>query len=204
VQHGPTLPRRAAIVIALALAAGCGGRQPRTGPSPTTLAAIEHAEDAEQARDHETARARYLDAIATAPDRASQVFARHELADTLLSWGEVDAGRVQLEAIVQLAPEDAPAWHDLGLVRHNLGDNPGAITALERARDLARDDPRPRISLAALRWKLGDLPAALVEYRALAELDLPERLRTRVEWAIECLAQPTAGPAGCPHVRPAP
>lgn len=206
-EHGPTVPCRLVAVIAViafALIAGCGGAQ-RPQPSAATIAAIEHAEAAERARDHEVARRRYYAAIDTAPDVASEVFARHQFAETLLSWGEIDAGEGQLARIVARAPDDAAAWHDLGLVRHNRGDDAGAITALERARDLARRDPRPRISLAVLYWKLGRLPSALVEYKALAELSLPERLRRRVEWAIACLEpghQPE--PKGCPHVKLAP
>jgi Flp pilus assembly protein TadD len=206
-QHARTLPWRGAVVIAIALLlASCGAasrRQP-TRPSQATVAAIESAEEAEKRRDHEVARQRYTAAIAAAPDLPSERFARHEFAETLLSWGEIDGGREQLERVVAIAPDDAAAWHDLGLVRHHLADNAGAIDALLRARDLRAKDPRPRISLAVLYWKLGRLDHALAEYVALAKLELPDRLATKVQWAIGCLSAPGAPPAGCPKVTPAP
>jgi tetratricopeptide (TPR) repeat protein len=186
VEHAPTRPRPGSAVIALIVVAACGSAQ-RPGPSRSTLSTIEQAEAAALRRDHETARRLYLDAIAAAPDAPSQVYARHELAETLHTWGEYDGMATQLEAIVALAADDAAAWHDLGLVRHHLGDDAGARAALIRARDLARNDPRPRKSLAVLYWKLGDLPRALAEYRELQALDLPEREARAVEWAIRCL-----------------
>jgi len=76
------------------------------------------------------------------------------------------------------------------LLRHKLGDTAGAIVALEHARSLAPRDFRPRVALAALRWKTGDRPGAVTEYRGLLELDLPERLRGKVQWALGELAKP--------------
>jgi Flp pilus assembly protein TadD len=170
--------------------AGCASS---AKPSQSTLSAVEKAEAAELRRDHDTARALYLDAIAKAPDKASERYARHEMTETLLSWGELDAGAEQLEAIVAIAPDDAAAWHDLGIVRHHQDDNPGAIEALSRSRDLKPNDPRPRIALAALLWKTGDQPGALREYTELHRLELPERVREKVEWAIRQLT-PSAAP----------
>ena len=165
---------------------GCAARA--AGPSKTTVTTVERAEAAELRRDHATARKLYGDAIATAPDAPSQAYARRELADTLLHWGEIEAGAAELERVVALAPGDAGAWHDLGVVRHHLNDDAGAISALSRARDLAPKDQRPRIALAALYWKLGDRPRALAEYQALARLDLPPRLKEKVLWAIRTLS----------------
>ena len=183
----------AGVLIAAGLAA-CGAAQRPAKPSQVTVAAIERAEAAERTRDHETARALYLDAIARAPDPTSERFARHELVDTLLHWGEYDAGARQLEAIVALAPDDAAAWNDLGLVRHNLGDHRGAVEALIHARDLAPRDHRPRVALAVLYWKLGEKSLALGEYLELRKLELPDRLATAVEWAIRELQAPSPSP----------
>jgi Flp pilus assembly protein TadD len=133
----------------------------------------------------------YEKAIALAgDDRASAAFARHEFAETLGSWGEIDEAVTQLEAAVAAVEGDAAAWHDLGILRHKQGNVPGAIVALEKARDLAPTDIRPRIALGAIRWKSGDKAGASAEYKALLELDLPERVRSKVKWAIEQLAKP--------------
>lgn len=195
--------RGAAIALSWAVAA-CGGAAPR-GPSDAVRAEIAAAETAERARQHHAARAHYERAIASARDPNSAAFARREFAETLMSWGEYPEAIAQLERAVAArsasTPESTPeskidtqlaaaAWHDLGLLRHNRGDVPGAIAALSRARALAARDPRPRIALAALLWKSGDRAGAAAEYRALLELDLPARVRTKVEWALGELAKP--------------
>ena len=81
-------------------------------------------------------------------------------------------------------------WHDLGILRHHAGDDPGAIAALSRAEQLAPRDTRPRKALAALYWKRGDKANAAQQYRALLQLDIPDGLRSKVEWALAELAKP--------------
>lgn len=160
------------------------------GPSAATLAAIERAEAHERDRRHDLARAEYEGAIAAAPDAASEVHARLELAGVLAFWGEIAAAAAQLEAAIALDPRRARAWHDLGVLRHHLGDAAGARAALTRAVELAPRDPRPRLALAALLWDGGDRAAARAQYEALLELDLPPRVRDKVEWAVRELAGP--------------
>lgn len=189
-QHPRTVPRAPAVVIAIALAA-CAGRQK---PSQSTVDLVDRADAAELKRDHATARRLYEDAIAKAPNPASERFARHEFADTLASWGEVDGVAAQLEAIVAIEPRDAAAWHDLGIVRHNLGDDAGAMTALLRSQELAPHDPRPRLALAQMYWIAGDKASALAEYIELRKMDLPDRLAAKVDAAIKYLS--TGDPSG--------
>jgi Flp pilus assembly protein TadD len=190
VEHGGGSLARIAAAGLLAIWLGCGGRgaapSPR-GPSEETRAAVARAEEHERARRHDLARAEYERAIAAAPDPASEAFARLELASMLAFWGEVGPAITELEAVVALSPLHARAWHDLGVLRHNQGDDPGATTALERAVALAPKDPRPRIALAALLWQRGDKPGARAQYEALLELDLPDNVRAKVEWALEQL-----------------
>ena len=76
-------------------------------------------------------------AIPEPRDADSAAHARHEYAETLVSWGEPRAARAQLERAVAARPGDPGAWHDLGLVRHATGDDAGAIEALARAEQLA-------------------------------------------------------------------
>jgi Flp pilus assembly protein TadD len=148
------------------------------------VSAIEQAEAAERRRDHATALALYRDAIAKAADPESERFARRELADSLIAWGELAPAAVELDKITALAPRDPAAWHDLGMVRHKLGDDTGAAAAFRGAIGAAPDDARPRIALAAMLWKTGDRAGALAEYRGLLRLQLPDRVRAKVEWAI--------------------
>jgi eukaryotic-like serine/threonine-protein kinase len=179
----------AAIAVSAALA-GCGGRAPApSGPSAQVRAEVEQAETAEQARRHDEARTHYERAVAAARDPDSVAFARREYAETLITWGEYPEAIAQLEGAVAVRPS-ASAWHDLGLLRNNRGDVPGALAALEQARALAPRDARPRVALAALRWRSGDRAGAAAEYRALLELPLPERLRAKVQWALGELAKP--------------
>lgn len=171
--------------------AACGHTPPvARGPDSAVRAEVARAETAERGRRHDLAREHHERAIALAVTPDDVVYARHEYAETLVSWGEAPEARSQLELAVAAQPGDPGAWHDLGLLRHNAGDDPGAIAALARAEQLAPDDVRPRIALAALYWRLGDRASAAREYRAMLALDLPERLRTHVEWALAELAKP--------------
>lgn len=175
---------------ALALVACAHAPAPPRGPSPGVRTEVQAAETAEKARQHDVARGHYQRAIAAAHDPDSVAFARHEYAETLVSWGEAPEAKAQLEAAVAAKPGDAGAWHDLGLLRHHAGDDAGAIAALTRAAQLAPDDIRPHKTLAALYWSRGDRAGATREYRALLALDLPDRLRAKVEWALAELAKP--------------
>ena len=160
------------------------------GPAAAVRAEVEQAETAEKARQHDVARTHYQRAIAVARDPASIAFARHEYAETLVTWGEADSARAQLESAVLANPGEASVWHDLGILRHAAGDDPGAIQALARAEQLVPDDTRPRTALAALYWRRGDKANAAREYRGLLALDLPDRLRDKVLWALAELAKP--------------
>jgi len=164
-------------------------------PTTITRDRIAAAEGALRRRDYPAALAAYQQAVddaAARDDRAGEVYARRERASALIMMDDLDGAAADLERVVALRPDDAPAWHDLGIVRHGRGDLDGAAAALRRARALRPHDPRPRIALAALLWKRGDRDGAAREYRALLDLDLPTRLRSRVEWALAQLAP--AGP----------
>jgi Tfp pilus assembly protein PilF len=196
---------RRAVLCALA---ACAAPHHPAEPHPDVRAEVRAAEDAERARRHDLARARYEHAIADAKDPESEGYARGRFGETLLTWGEDREGTAQLEASVAAYPDDPAPWHDLGLVREQAGDLQGAVDAFQHAEKLAPTDWRPRTSLAELRWNLAtrcfkaapphDRCAALVEatraeYRALLELGLPDRLRTKVQWALEQLDRPYAG-----------
>lgn len=179
-------------VLSLVLA-GCGARSASPPPvAPQIRAEVELAERAELARDHAAARRHYEAAVrraVAAGEQESVRFARREFTDTLISWGELAEAGAQLEQLVALVPDDAAAWHDLGMVRHGSGDDRGALAAMGRAKALLPDDPRPRIALAALLWKRGARGEARAEYQALLGLELPDRVRDKVRWALEQLSR---------------
>ncbi len=175
-------------MIVFTLLIGCGG-QAAHGPSASTRRSIAHAETLESERRHDEALAAYEQAIRDAPDRPSELYARLELASQLAFWHDLGGAIAQLEAVVALDDKLARAWHDLGVLRHAQHDDAGARTALERAVALAPDDARPRIALAALLWDTGDLAAARAQYEALLELELPDNVRDKVEWAIAQLSE---------------
>lgn len=182
--------RASILVAAVALIAGCAHRPPPRGPAAAVRSEITAAETAERARRHDLARTHYQRAIAEAHDPDSIAYARHEYAETLVTWGEAPEARAQLEIAAIASPADASVWHDLGMLRHNAGDDPAAIQALARAEQLAPKDARPRKALAALYWKRGDKASAALEYRRMLELDLPDAVRAKVEWALVELAKP--------------
>lgn len=186
------MPRkaRARLVPIWVLAACTHGGPPPRGPTVLVRTEIAEAETAEKARHHDVARTHYQRAIEAARDPESIAFARHEYAETLVTWGEAPEARAQLEIAATANPADASVWHDLGLLRHSAGDDPGAILALARAGQLVPHDTRPRTALAALYWKRGDKANATREYRGLLALELPDRVRAKVEWAIAELAKP--------------
>lgn len=155
--------------------------------APPTASLIEQAEDAERARRYDRARDLYARAVAEAPDDGSRAHAAVTFGRALIFWGEYADAEAELSRAVQLDPALAGAWHDLGMVRHELGNLDGAEDALSAAVDASPRDPRSRIALAALLWKRGNDRAALVQYEALAELELPERVRDKVLWAIDTL-----------------
>jgi tetratricopeptide (TPR) repeat protein len=151
-----------------------------------------------------------------AKDGVSAGFARREYAETLISWGELELAHGQLDQAVAANPQDPIAWQMLGLLRASdaVHDIPGAFAALERSKQLAPRAWIPRRDLAALHFKLGagrdadpdpaiaaqHRAAALAEYRGMLELQLPDRLREKVKWAINVLSsyQPPQAPAPAP------
>jgi tetratricopeptide (TPR) repeat protein len=193
---------------------GCAKNQTVTGPSNAVKLEIERAERAEENRDHQVARKHYETAIDLAKDPISAGFARREFAETLISWGEIESAHRQLDKSVATNPNDPIAWQMLGLLRANdtVKDLPGAFAALEKAKQLAPRAWIPRRDLAALHFKLGagrdadpdpataakHRAAALAEYKAMLELDLPTRLRDKVKWAIDVLTGYAPEPAAQP------
>jgi tetratricopeptide (TPR) repeat protein len=94
------------------------------------------------------------------------------------------------EQLTQANAEDAPAWHNLGVSRAWLGDDRGAIEALDRYVALKPDEGR-----AAAAWALAEVlrcghgmeeQADYVEHSLLFQLRDPERIATKLQrWEAE-------------------
>lgn len=174
----------------LAAPVGCAHKQPARAPaSPAvqTLALIERAEAAEKKREYLQAQSLYAQAKYTAPDDVSRAHAARTYARALIFYGEHQRAAVELTEAAKLEPGDAGTWHDLGMIRHALADLAGAETAFRRSVQAAPGDGRSRIALAALLMKQKRHQEALVEYRALLTIDLPEPVRKKVRWAVDVL-----------------
>ena len=179
-------------MLALLVIAACARPAPPRAPSAIVRAEIEQAEAAERARRHDVARTHYQRAVAAARDPASIAFARREYAETLMTLGR---GRPRRSRSSRAWSRSPPTMRRRGTISGSCATTratmPGRSHALERARALApRRIHAPAIALAALRWKRGDREGARAEYRALLELELPDRLRAKVKWALAELARP--------------
>jgi Flp pilus assembly protein TadD len=176
----------AAAYLVLA-ATACGGAPSRAAAAPSTIATLERAEQREQARRYDEARALYIQAGREAPDERSRAHAARRFAAALMFWGEYADAETELELVVKLQPDDPAAWHDLGLLRHRRGDAAGAETALRRSIESAPNDARPRIALAAVFVNQRRFRAALAQYERILELDIPERTRAAVHEGMKLL-----------------
>lgn len=195
-------------LLVLALVAACARSKGTETPTTADVVRVEvdKAEAAEKKREHLVAREHYERAVAEATrigDPSSIGFATREFGETLATWGENEEARAQLEVSVVHVPQDPIAWQMLGILRHKLGDIPGAFAALEKSKALAPRAWIPRRDLAVLHWSRAEgrtadpdptkaaehRAAALAEYQAMLDLDLPDRLREKVEWAIGVLSK---------------
>jgi YaiO family outer membrane protein len=92
--------------------------------------------------------------------------------------GHTEAARCAAEAAVRLAPQDADAWLELGLISSALGNDRAARDAFQRALALAPNYDDAKLGLARLAYRAGDL----TEARAwLARVDAARRGDPEVE-----------------------
>ncbi|MCX5750041.1 MAG: tetratricopeptide repeat protein [Candidatus Saganbacteria bacterium] len=73
-------------------------------------------------------------------DDIGNVQARLSLVDFLLSQGSLDAAIVELEELVEIAPETAQIYNLLGRIYLKLGRLDGAISLLEKAKESGKVD----------------------------------------------------------------
>ncbi|MGC6486410.1 MAG: tetratricopeptide repeat protein [Planctomycetota bacterium] len=77
----------------------------------------------------------------------------------------------QFAAAVGRAPDYAEAWNNLGIVRGELGDGPGAVSALERALALVPHYADAHYNLAEALSTVGELDRARQHWRAYLTFD---------------------------------
>jgi CRISPR-associated protein Csy1 len=82
---------------------------------------------------------------------------------------KLDEAAADLEKALARAPGDARAWVELGIVRSDLKDLPGAIAAFARAVEIDPAHARAWNNLGNAQWQSGAVEAAIVAFqRALA------------------------------------
>ncbi len=178
------------LCIGLAIGAGSACGTPaakRPALDASTKALVKRAKAQERKRRYDKARLLYLQAKREATNDFNRAFAGRSYALALIFWGEYATAETELEGVVRLHRRDVASWHDLGMLRHRRGDLPGAEQSFRTAIALRKHNPRSRIALAALLWKAKRYKDALTEYEGLLTLELPDRVRNKVQWAIGVL-----------------
>ncbi len=123
-------------------------------------------------RDEMTTCEAAIERMPDAPDLRSRLAKRHMLLEQYAQAAE------QYERFVELVPNDAPAWNNLGICYENLGEFDKAVAAFERAIQRRPGFLPPRVNLARLREKQGDLAEAVrVLERALPLVSVVEQVQ---------------------------
>ena len=126
----------------------------------------------------EIAQGQFQTAIQLAGDRVKRwperSDARLELAETLIAAGEYAAAAVQFQLLIDRLsgnhPKSSALYLQLGEAKLRANDLPGAIAALETARQMAPSDARPVLDLALLYDRTGRSEDARKEYEIVIQL----------------------------------
>lgn len=92
------------------------------------------------------------------------------LAGSQLQAGRLDAAEASCRLLVRQTPNQAEAWHLLGIVLRRKGDNGAAIDALRRATALDRKDGGARFNLGNALRDEGQLDEAVTAFREAVRL----------------------------------
>jgi len=85
--------------------------------------------------------------------------------------GQHDAAAQGYRDCLAAAPADADAWHLLGVLQHQRGDDADAITSIRRALEVAPEVAQYHLSLGGALMQAGDESAALLSFERALELD---------------------------------
>lgn len=100
------------------------------------------------------------------------------LAQLWMEAQELERARLELEALIQLAPEFVRGWSHLGRVHAALGSYDAALTAFDKALALDAKDFFARCGQADLVRAMGDTTRAHAEYTWIAENGPEDDART--------------------------
>jgi hypothetical protein len=132
-----------AAVLALALIAA--GEPARAQSSPAPASAIERAGALTRARAFAEAAAVLRDLLSADPANRE---AKEMLAFDLESMGDLEGERRVRSALAVEFPDAPRVQADFGRVLERSGDEPGALRAYRRARELSRGRPAPELEAA--------------------------------------------------------
>jgi tetratricopeptide (TPR) repeat protein len=131
--------------------------------------------------------------VKSAPTAWDRAFAGAALARFQLGLGQAQDARASAEAAVALAPQQAKAYHALGLVWLKLRDEAKAKAALTQAVNLDPANGTFRLALAdALGRSEGDLPVAVQQYEAFLSLGGSDADKARVKRSLPLLKKKVA------------
>lgn len=111
---------------------------------------------------------RAIELLGSKPDAA---YAHYLRAKVSSAQNQVGKAEKHLESAVALRRDFAEAWSDLGDARKTMQDDAGAETALERAVQLAPDDPVAQTRLGSLYLEEGKANLAVTHLQEAARLD---------------------------------
>src|SRR5581483_698964 len=117
----------------------------------------------------------FVPAIAAMNDLLAKYPRDHELATLgggwLLRQERYEQAISVLERAVNIAPDYADAYNELGYAYASVGDYPKAIAAMDRYVALMPDEPNPYDSYGEILRMAGKFDAALEQYRKSIQLD---------------------------------
>lgn len=103
--------------------------------------------------------------------KADSAYARYLRARIYNDHGDAAKAAVELDQAVQLRPEFAEAWSDLGAARKTLGDDSGALSAFRQAVSFKPEDAVAQYRLGSQLLETGAAHEAVDHLEAAARLD---------------------------------
>lgn len=113
--------------------------------------------------------------------------AKYYRAATLDRMNQPEQSAVAYRETVDIAPEYAPAWFDLGVISYNKADYPGAEKSYKEAIRIDHEFYQAHANLASTYRQMERYPEANAEYK-LAEVGIKDNPDLYLEWGY-CLGK---------------
>ena len=104
-------------------------------------------------------------------DAAHRAAVLVQRARVLQQLRDLPGAAADLEQAVALAPADARAFSDLGIVRSDLGDLPSAVAAFTRAVECDANNARAWNNLGNAQWQSGAIEASIGSFQRAVACD---------------------------------